>query len=123
MVKPLVFKGEKKPKKRKHNKLEDHTAPDEASHAEAEKQGAQGDDSWVTADVPSDLAGPIIIVLSTEPPTCIACDANGSIFASSLENMVEKDPSTAEPHDVRQVWVANKVAGTESITLKGHHGK
>jgi protein FRG1 len=123
MVKPLVFKGDKKPKKRKHPKVDESGAPDEGGRNEAEKEGAHGDDTWVTADVPGDLVGPVIIVLPTEPPTCVACDANGSVFASPLENMVEADPATAEPHDVRQVWVANQVAGTESVSLKGHHGK
>jgi protein FRG1 len=37
--------------------------------------------------------------------------------------MIEDNPATAEPHDVRQVWVANKVVGTEIFTFKGHHGR
>ena len=117
MVKPLVFKGHKQSKKRK------------ASHADDENgQGSaisetQEDDSWVTAEAATDLAGPVIIVLPSTKSTCVACDANGKIFASELENMVESDPATAEPHDVRQVWVANRVAGTQEISFKGHHGR
>lgn len=36
---------------------------------------------------------------------------------------MDNDPSTAEPHDVRQVWIANRVAGSEKFSFKGHHGK
>lgn len=42
---------------------------------------------------------------------------------SELENLIEGDPATAEPHDVRQVWVATKVAGSEGVSFKGHHGR
>jgi hypothetical protein len=45
------------------------------------------------------------------------------VFASELENLIEGDVRTAEPHDVRQVWVATKVAGTEGFSLKGGHGR
>lgn len=79
--------------------------------------------SWVTAEATTDVVGPIVIVLPSEPPTCIACDAGGKIFASALENIIDDNPATAEPHDVRQVWVANRVAGTETFSFKGHHGK
>jgi protein FRG1 len=81
------------------------------------------DDSWVTAEATGDVVGPIIFVLPSEPPTCIACDTNGKVFASALENIINDDPATAEPHDVRQVWVANRVVGTETFSFKGHHGK
>lgn len=81
------------------------------------------DDSWVTAEATVDVVGPVVFVLPSEPPTCIACDTNGKVFASPLENIIDEDPSTAEPHDVRQVWVANRVAGTETFSFKGHHGK
>ena len=123
MVKPLAFKGEKKSKKRK------------ALHPERAEEGniktltvqnitteADEDDSWVTADVPTDITGPIIFVLPSATPTCIACDANGKVFASEIENIVEGDPATAEPHDVRQVWIASRVAGADEISFKGHHG-
>ena len=124
MVKPLAFKGDKKSKKRK------------ALHPESTEEGnskaltvqnntteADEDDSWVTADVPTDITGPIIFVLPSATPTCIACDANGKVFASEIENIVEGDLATAEPHDVRQVWIASRVAGTDEISFKGHHGR
>ena len=131
MVKPLTFKGDKKSKKRKaphadtgdkfgngkvgseSQALTEHNATTEADE----------DDSWVTAEAATDVTGPIIITLPSNPPTCLSCDANGKIFSSELENIVEGDSATAEPHDVRQVWIANRVAGTEEISLKGHHGR
>lgn len=128
MVKPLAFKGDKKTKKRKHthteSKEEDGDGTSTALITSTSAAEAAGeDDSWVTAEVPADVTGPIIFALPTAQPTCIACDANGKVFASELENIVEANLATAEPHDVRQVWVANRVAGTEYISFKGHHGR
>ena len=121
MVKPLSFKGEKKPKKRKHAKIEeDDTATSAPVVAEAD---ADEDDSWVTAETPADVTGPVVIVVPTTLPMCIACDATGKVFLSQIENIVDDNPTTAEPHDVRQVWIANRVAGTECLSLKGHHGR
>ena len=126
MVKPLAFKGDKKSKKRKHanpeNNHDDGTSTAVTTTGTAAAT-AEEDDSWVTAETPTDITGPIILALPSTTPTCIACDANGKVFASELENIVEKDLATSEPHDVRQVWVANRVAGTESISFKGHHGR
>lgn len=45
------------------------------------------------------------------------------MFASELENLVDGHAGTAEPHDVRQVWVATRVAGSEAFSFKGHHGR
>ena len=64
-----------------------------------------------------------MLVLPSDKPSCVASDANGVVFASELENLVDGDPGTAEPHDVRQVWVVTKVAGTDGYSFKGHHGK
>lgn len=128
MVKPLSFKGDK-PKKRKRpaaDSAADDDAPSTKALVPAAGPAAEDEDdsmNWVNAEAVSDIAGPIVIVLPSEPPTCIACDANGKVFASKLENMIEDDPRTAEPHDVRQVFVANRVAGTESFSFKGHHGR
>ena len=125
MPKALHFKGDKKVKKRR--KAADPYDADEkpskqlTTSAPAE---AESDDSWVSADAPTDISGPIVIVLPIDSPnTCLACDANGKVFASELENIVEGDVATAEPHDVRQVFVANRIAGTEQLSLKGHHGR
>ncbi|ORY15768.1 FRG1-like family-domain-containing protein [Clohesyomyces aquaticus] len=127
MVKPLAFKGDKKVKKRKRAADADdgdgQPSSTAVARASGNAHGAAADDSWVTADAPTDLTGPVMIVLPTEPPTALACDANGKVFASQIENFIDGDPATAEPHDVRQVWVANQVAGTESFSLKATHGR
>jgi protein FRG1 len=125
-VKPLSFKGDKKPsKKRKHRADEDNLpadskalvhAPDEAADPTAE------DETWTTPDAPTDLSGPVVLILPTSPLTCLGADAHGNVFASLLENIVENVPETAEPHDVRQVWVASSVAGTGELSFKGSHG-
>ena len=124
MVKPLAFKGDKKSKKRKalHPESTEEGNP-KALIVQNNTTEADEDDSWVTADVPADITGPIIFVLPSATPTCIACDANGKVFASEIENIVEGDLATAEPHDVRQVWIASRVAGTDEISFKGHHGR
>jgi protein FRG1 len=134
MVKPLSFKGDKKPKKRKRAAGADNDGDDEgAPSAQVQKSttttaanddgAAENDDSWVSADAPTDVSGPVMIVLPTEKPSALACDAAGKVFALPIENIVDGNPTSAEPHDVRQVWVANRVAGTENFRFKGHHGR
>ena len=125
-IKALTFKGEKKTKKRKRVDVADKFGESTSKALIAsnpDDEAPADDDSWVTAEATNDIVGPIIFVLPSEPPTCIASDANGKVFASPLENIVDGDPATAEPHDVRQVWVANRVAGTETFSFKGHHGR
>ncbi|KAJ9611259.1 hypothetical protein H2200_004442 [Cladophialophora chaetospira] len=121
-IKPLLFKGDKKPsKKRKHRPDE----PDPDSSALTTSQNPDStteDDTWSTPDAPADLTGPVLLILPTQPPTALASDAHGNIFASLLENIVEDVPETGEPHDVRQVWVASSVAGTGEVSFKGSHG-
>lgn len=126
MVKPLAFKGDKKSKKRKASQPDSGPIGDSESQALVAPKftaGTEEDDSWVTAEVATDVTGPVIFALPSAKPTCMACDANGKIFASEVENIVEGDLATAEPHDIRQVWIANRVAGTEELSFKGHHGR
>lgn len=135
MVKPLVFKGEKRSKKRKapsnenavieNDNLNNTTTVTTASHEAQNPTNAEiiDDDSWVSAETPSDIVGPVLLVLSSVPPTCVACDQNGKVYASVVENIIDGQPATAEPHDMRQVWIASTVAGTERIGFKGHHGR
>ena len=124
MVKPLAFKGDTKPKKRKVLHPERTEEGDsKALIVNSATTETDEDDSWVTADVSTDILGPIVFVLPSDTPTCIACDANGKVFASELENIVGGDLATAEPHDVRQVWIASRVAGTNEVSFKGHHGR
>lgn len=134
MVKPLSFKGDK-PKKRKRTRATADDGDDgSAGSASASKQLRKGpgaaaeeepadDDTWVAADAPSDVSGPIMFVLPTDKPAALACDASGKVFTIPIENIVDANPTTAEPHDVRQVWVANRIAGTEHFRFKGHHGR
>ena len=136
----LTFKGDKKSSKTKKRKAPSSsldTFGNPSSLALATVQDATGkdaptaslavedDDSWVSVDAPTDLAGPIILVLPLDPPACIASDANGKVFALEVENMVDNNPDTSEPHDVRQVWVATRIAGLGEgvVSLKGGHGR
>lgn len=127
MVKPLAFKGDKKSRKRKAPHSSGPPDPDSnlvaSNPSEVAKDDNQEDDTWVNAEAASDLKGPVIFVLPSPKPSCIACDVNGTVFTSELENIVDEDPSTAEPHDVRQVWIANSIAGTDEFSFKGHHGR
>ncbi|KAK4696384.1 protein FRG1, partial [Lecanoromycetidae sp. Uapishka_2] len=126
MVKALAFKGDKKSRKRKapHPDVDlvQNSDPNAVTMQSTTAEGEE-DDNWVTADAATDITGPIVFALPSATPTCIACDANGKVYASEIENIIERDLATAEPHDVRQVWVANRVAGTEEISFKGHHGR
>ena len=126
MVKPLSFKGDKKPHKKRKRTHEDTADDDAPSSKQLVPADAAPDDdeNWVSADAIDDISGPVILVLPTEPASCIAVDQFGKVFTSNIENMVENEPSTAEPHDVRQVWISQKIVGTENnFTFKGHHGK
>ncbi|RYO87303.1 hypothetical protein DL766_005777 [Monosporascus sp. MC13-8B] len=134
MVKPLTFKGDKKTKKRKRAEAAESSTggdagPSDAVVAKATKTSAaveedlENDDSWVSAEALGDVVGPVMFVLPTQPPTCLACDMNGAVFADQVVNIIDDNPSSAEPHDVRQVWVANKIAGTENFRFKGRYGK
>lgn len=129
-IKPLSFKGDKKPHKKRKRDPDDESAKPRSTDLTTTPNAPDGhapedDDSWVSCDLPSDLSGPTLLVLPTSPPTALASDLHGNIFASPLENVVEDDPATAEPHDVRQVWIATRIAGTGEgqVSFKGAHGK
>jgi protein FRG1 len=127
MVKPLSFKGDKKSKKRKRAAVDTDESNPSTSKALVQQSSTSTshpeDDTWVSAEAIADISGPIILVLPTDDPAALACDVNGKVFALALENIVDGDPNTAEPHDVRQVWIANQVAGTGKYSFKGHHGR
>ncbi|SMY19087.1 unnamed protein product [Zymoseptoria tritici ST99CH_1A5] len=126
MVKALSFKGDKKPhkkRKRTHEETNEEDAPSSKQLIPADGP-PEDDENWVSAETVEDIAGPVVIVLMTEPVSCAAVDQLGKVFTSTVENMVENEPSTAEPHDVRQVWISQRIVGSEnSFTFKGHHGK
>lgn len=125
MVKPLSFKGDKKQMKRKRPEADKETEDGPSTQLRKLDDDAQADndDSWVSAETLADVVGPVMIVLPTEKASALACDPSGKVFALPIENIVDGNPGSAEPHDVRQVWVAHKLAGTESYRLKGHHGR
>lgn len=132
MVKPLTFKGDKKVKKRKRERDPDTDANDgdgpsrkqqQQQQAAPDEAHVENDDSWVSAEAVTDVSGPIMLVLPTTRPSALACDANGKVFAIPVENIVDDNPSSAEPHDARQVWIASRVAGTEHFRFKGRYGK
>ncbi|KAF1988586.1 actin-crosslinking protein [Aulographum hederae CBS 113979] len=129
-VKPLTFKGDKsKTKKRKRVATDDdpENAPSSkqlaTTSSKPQNEETPDDDSWVSADVPSDITGPVLIVLPTDVPSALVSDAFGKVFTLEIENLIEGDPSTSEPHDLRQVWIANRVAGTETFTFKAGNKK
>ncbi|KAK6344819.1 hypothetical protein TWF718_006773 [Orbilia javanica] len=154
MVKPLQFKGDKKPlKKRKRTEPdEESTTASSISASTAEKFGSSSttagsstavttttsekekkvkvvneeldaDDGWVNSDILEDIKGPVIFAFASTPPTCLACDATGKVFASALRDVDGEDLSTAEPHDVRQVWTVTRIPASTRFAFKGHHGK
>ncbi|KAF2163793.1 hypothetical protein M409DRAFT_68356 [Zasmidium cellare ATCC 36951] len=127
MVKPLSFKGDKKPHKKRKRTHQDPAADEDAPSSKQlipTDAAPDDDENWVSADAIEDIAGPVLLVLPTEPASCVAVDQFGKVFTIDVENMVENEPSTAEPHDVRQVWISQRIVGTEgSFTFKGHHGK
>ncbi|KAI5359680.1 Putative actin-crosslinking, protein FRG1 [Septoria linicola] len=129
MVKALSFKGDKKPPKKRKREAQEDDGDDAVSLSNKQQlvsvaAEAEDDENWVSADSVDDIAGPVILVLSCEPVACVAVDQLGRVFTSKIENMVENEPHSAEPHDVRQVWVSQKIVGSEnSFTFKGHHGK
>lgn len=127
MVKALTFKGDKKPakkRKRAQNEPGDEDAPLSKQLVPAADAEPEDDDNWVSAEALSDISGPVMFVLPSKPVTCLATDAMGKVHASPVENMVEDEPRTAEPHLVSQVWIATRVVGSEKeFTFKGHHGR
>ncbi|KAK3626531.1 hypothetical protein LTR56_018139 [Elasticomyces elasticus] len=121
MPKPLAFKGDKKPPKKRKRAAED----DESKQlAPQQPEISPDDDAWLSALSPSEISGPILLVLPTTSPTSLSTDALGAVFAQKIENLVEGLPDSAEPHDVRQVWVATRVVGSEDkFTFKGSAGR
>jgi len=124
MVKPLSFKGDKKSSKKRKRlpEVDDESAP-QTNEVATSKAEETDDDSWVNAEAAVDITGPIVFVLPTDDASALACDVTGRVFILPLENMVDNDPQTAEPHDIRMVWVANRVAGSEKFSFKSHHGR
>ena len=68
-----------------------------------------------------DFSGPILFAFPAEPvPISIASDTVGKVFASQLST-----PDIIEPTDVRQVWIATGITGSDGarISLRSSQGK
>lgn len=116
MVTKLKFKGEKTKKRKRHQDTSD-----------SQEQSAHGDGEqvWVNAETLEDIGtGPLFIAFSSSPPIAIACDPLGKVYASPLaKNEEGDDDDNLEPSDVRQVWIATRLADSSKISLKTAGGK
>jgi protein FRG1 len=115
MVTKLKFKGERTRKRKRQ------------SESATEIQTAEGDydRGWVDAESLDDIStGPLFVTFGSETPMAIACDPLGKVYASPVVVKPENgDPEKLEPDDVRQVWIATRLAQSEKISLKTATGK
>lgn len=169
MVKPLTFKGDKRPRKRKHGSSTATTEPtvsaSSTTTSASVSTSAPSDSDWVLGTTPAELAGPVMFVFApensgesadkeTDPETekvsataqrqsqpqlkTLAAESDGTVFASVLESaplvQTDSDPdlevtqpqtkmatnvaATAEPSDIRQVWLLSSVPGDAAETRK-----
>lgn len=132
----LRFKGEKPRKKRKHAEHDDDDGEaGPSSHRRKRRQeGDDGDEdgkTWVMPDRVEEIRGPVFIIHPSDPaPACVAFDATrGRAVFHSLDKDKEKGEDDDDesggggvlsktPTDVSQVWVATRVAGSDSLTLR-----
>ncbi|KAL7271248.1 hypothetical protein RUND412_006016 [Rhizina undulata] len=122
MVSALKFKGEKRVKKRKRSEKKDDAGEGSSKSVKAQKTG-EDEEGWIDSEILEDINGPVIFTFAATRPICLACDATGKVYASPLDNVDGEDLSTAEPTDVKQVWIATKIHGTEKYSFKSHHGR
>jgi len=85
--------------------------------------GIEEPEGWATMEQIEELTGPVMFTFAATKPICMACDATGKVFASVLDNIEGENLNTVEPAEVKEVWVINKIHGTDSYSLKSHHGK
>ena len=114
MVTKLKFKGEKQRKrKRTHDEGEPQLSGEDA-----------GDEGWTNAESLDDIStGPLFITFASSPPVALASDPLGQIYASRISVEADGEIDKAEPDDVRQVWIATRVIGSNKISLKTATGK
>jgi protein FRG1 len=113
MVTKLKFKGEKH-KKRKRN--EDNAEQDGTSSQSRENE----EEGWVNAESLEDIStGPLFITFASSPPIAVASDPLGKAYASALKS----DDENVEPDDVRQVWIATRLAESSKVSLKTPTGR
>jgi protein FRG1 len=114
MVTKLKFKGEKQ-KKRKRTQADSETQLNGEDTAQ---------DGWVAAESLDDIStGPLFITFASSPPIALASDPLGKIYASHLTLDEHDETANAGPDDVRQVWIATRVVGSDKISLKTATGK
>ncbi|KAF9973838.1 hypothetical protein BGZ73_002868 [Actinomortierella ambigua] len=123
----LSFKGDpnalKKKKKKRKSKSEEH--------GEEEKQ-----DGWVNLQSASELGGPLYLIFSSEPPTCLSLDDKGNLVMIPVDSPEEDDNDeddrghrqvsiqTAAPTTIYQVFVVARIPGaTDRFSLKTHAGR
>lgn len=136
MPSKLQFKGDKTKKKRKHADGEGGEGPS-SRRRRRDDDGNNDDETWVRPDNVLEIRGPVFIVHPSDPaPVCLAFDATrGRAVVSALDKdkgVKDEDDDTKDgvkeqeelgilsrtPTDVSQVWVATRVAGAESLTLR-----
>jgi protein FRG1 len=114
MVTKLKFKGEKQKKRKRPQE-------DGEPQSTGEDTGAEG---WTNAESLDDIStGPLFITFASSPPVALASDPLGKIYASQIAADAEGEIGKAEPDDVRQVWIATRVIGSNKISLKTATGK
>jgi protein FRG1 len=114
MVTKLKFKGEKQ-KKRKRTQDDTETQLNSSDTAQ---------DGWVTAESLDDIStGPLFITFASSPPVALASDPLGKIYVSHITVDADGETANAEPDDVRQVWIATRIVGSNKISLKTATGK
>jgi len=118
MVTKLKFKGEKH-KKRKRN--EEGAEGDGATLHDQNND----DEGWMDAESLEDIStGPLFITFTSSPPIAVASDPLGKVYASVLKASGDSgDVGNAEPDDVRQVWIATRLAESSKISLKTPTGR
>lgn len=118
MVSKLKFKGEKHKKRKRED--------DDSGRGEASLHtGDHNEEGWVDAESLEDIStGPLFITFISSPPIAVASDPLGRVHASFLK-LSDEDEGTrnAEPDDVRQVWIATRLAESAKISLKTPTGR
>ncbi|KAL5532610.1 hypothetical protein ACEPAF_4384 [Sanghuangporus sanghuang] len=141
----LRFKGEKPKKKRKHPEYEEDGEPGPSRWRRRRGDDDEDDDgdgdTWVLPDRVEEIRGPVFIMHPSDPaPVCVAFDATrGRAVLHSFDKDKDKDREKEKdkeekedgesggggggvlsktPADVSQVWVATRVAGSDTLTLR-----
>ncbi|KAG0237725.1 hypothetical protein BGW42_000131 [Actinomortierella wolfii] len=120
----LSFKGDTDPLKKKKKKRKSHSEKQEVE----EKQ-----DGWVKVRSLSELGGPLYLVFSSDPPTCLSLDDKAKLIMTPADTPEDNDDNdnhgvttldTAAPTTIYQVFVAARIPGSsDRFSLKTHANK